>query len=44
VPFFLKQLGSHVVDSSGRLAFDDNHGSDWDEWPKSVRVREMPKV
>jgi protein gp37 len=44
VPYFLKQLGSHVVDGSGRLTFEDNHASNWSEWPKSVRVREMPSV
>lgn len=44
VPYFLKQMGSHVVDGSGRLSFEDNHAGDWSEWPKSVRVREMPSV
>lgn len=44
VPYFLKQLGSQVVDGSMRLTFEDNHAGDWDEWPKSVRVRQLPSV
>lgn len=44
VAYFLKQLGSHVVDGANRLGLKDNHAGDWKEWPKSVRVREMPKV
>lgn len=44
VPYFMKQLGSHVVDGSGRLKFKGNHAGDWSEWPKSVRVREMPVI
>lgn len=44
LPYFLKQLGSQVVDGSGWLSFEDNHAGDWEEWPKSVRVRELPRV
>lgn len=44
VPCFLKQLGSHVVDSGNRLVFADGHAGDWSEWPERVRVRQMPDV
>lgn len=42
VPYFLKQLGSHVVDGGGRLAFTDGHAGDWSEWPERLRVRQLP--
>lgn len=42
VPYFLKQLGSHVVDSGKRLTFRDSHAGDWTEWPTSLRIRQMP--
>ena len=42
VPYFLKQLGSHVIDGGGRLAFTDGHAGDWSEWPERLRVRQLP--
>ena len=42
VPYFLKQLGTVVVENGNRLRFDDHHGGDWSEWPKELRLREMP--
>ena len=42
VPYFLKQLGSMVVDGGERLGFADAHAGDWSEWPEELRVREMP--
>ena len=44
VPLFIKQLGSVVTHRRERIAFQDGHGSDWTEWPKRLRVRQMPKV
>jgi len=43
VPFFLKQLGSHVCRNSKRIKLSHSHGGNWDEWPDTIRVREMPK-
>jgi protein gp37 len=44
IPYFLKQLGSHVIDGDTRkrLVFKDSHGGDWVEWDPEFRVREMP--
>ena len=42
-PYFLKQLGSHVVCNGKRLFFEDNHAGDWAEWSKDLRVREVPR-
>ena len=42
VAYFLKQLGSHVVESGNRLAFANAHAGDWGEWPADVRVRQAP--
>jgi protein gp37 len=51
---FMKQLGSRPYDSANRisldgpdshaveLSLDDHHGGDWDEWPRDIRIREMP--
>ena len=44
VPFFLKQLGSHVTERGRRLVFQDSHASNWSEWPKRLKVRQMPEV
>ncbi len=43
VPYFLKQLGAHVVDGGRRLRLRDRHGGDWGDWPGDLRVREVPK-
>ncbi len=42
VPYFLKQLGSVVFSGERRLSFKDNHAGEWAEWPKEIRVRQMP--
>ena len=42
VPYFLKQLGSHVVKDGRRLTFADGHAGDWAEWPAGLRVRQLP--
>jgi protein gp37 len=42
VPFFLKQLGSSVIDRGRRLTYQDNHAGDWSEWPRVLRVRQFP--
>ena len=44
VPYFLKQLGSHVVSSGYRLRFADNHAGNLSEWPEEVKVRRLPDV
>jgi protein gp37 len=44
VPYFLKQLGSNVVESGKRLVFCDGHAGDWTEWPADLRVRRMPLI
>jgi protein gp37 len=44
VPYFLKQLGAHVVDGQRRRRLRDSHGGDWSEWPEDLRVRQMPLV
>jgi protein gp37 len=43
VAYFLKQLGSAVFSKDRKLTFADNHAGDWSEWPKEVRVRQMPR-
>jgi protein gp37 len=43
VPYFLKQLGSHVTQNGERVAFENWEGGDWLEWPARFRVRQMPK-
>ncbi len=42
VPYFLKQLGSTVLWRDRMLELVDGHGGDWAEWPKKVRVRQLP--
>jgi protein gp37 len=42
VAFFLKQLGSAPVEDGKPLKLQDGHGGDWAEWPRDLRVREMP--
>ena len=44
VPYFLKQLGSNFVRNGKPLSLEDNHGGEWNEWPKSIRVRQMPEL
>ena len=42
VPYFLKQLGSHVIEDGRRMTFADGHAGDWAEWPSRLRVRQLP--
>lgn len=42
VAYFLKQLGSAVVDNGVPVSLKDGHGGDWSEWPEDIRVREFP--
>ena len=42
VVFFLKQLGKRPFHQGQELALADEHGGDWNEWPRGWRVREVP--
>ena len=42
VPCFVKQLGSHSFGDFDQRRFADPKGGDWDEWPRDLRVRQMP--
>jgi protein gp37 len=42
VPYFLKQLGAKVVDRGRPVKLHDPHGGEWNEWPRDLRVREIP--
>ena len=42
VPYFLKQLGSQVSWHGRRLDLRHSHGGNWKEWPRHLRVRDMP--
>jgi protein gp37 len=42
VPYFLKQLGTVVVDDGKRIELENHHGGDWAEWPKVLRMRQCP--
>lgn len=42
VAFFCKQLGAAPVENGERLTLEDPHGGEWNEWPRDLRVREMP--
>lgn len=44
VPYFLKQLGSVALRAGKRVAYEDNHAGDWEEWPGAIRVRQMPAI
>jgi len=39
---FVKQLGSKPIYKGEPLKLKDGHGGDWSEWPKKLRVRQMP--
>jgi three-Cys-motif partner protein len=43
VAYFLKQLGSTVFSGGRKLNFADGHAGDWSEWPRELRVRQMPR-
>ena len=42
VPYFLKQLGAVVTNKGKLLLFEDAHANDWKQWPKGLRVRQVP--
>ena len=42
IPYFLKQLGSTVVDDGSPRHFKDSKAGDWTEWPRALRVRQLP--
>jgi protein gp37 len=44
VPYFLKQLGSNVLRNGKLIAFEHSHGGNWAEWPKHIKVRQLPEV
>ena len=44
IPYFLKQLGTNVVQDGERLRFNDSHAGDWSEWQSQLQVREMPDL
>jgi protein gp37 len=44
VAYFLKQLGSNVHHKGRLQDFSDGHAGDWAEWPKHLRIRQMPKA
>jgi len=44
VPYFLKQLGTNVVDGGTPVPLVDRHGGDWSEWPEDIAIREVPGV
>lgn len=41
VPVFVKQLGTHL---SKELKLSDRHGTNMDEWPCHLKIREFPKT
>lgn len=41
VPVFVKQLGTHL---SKQLGLKDRHGTDINEWPEDLKVREFPNL
>ena len=40
--FFVKQLGAKPVAAGKPIHLKDEHGGDWNEWPREFRIREMP--
>lgn len=42
VPVFVKQLGAKPVSERGPVRFLNRKGGDMEEWPRDLRVREMP--
>ncbi len=40
IPVFVKQLGTHL---SKELKLKDRHGGDINEWPKHLKIRQMPQ-
>jgi hypothetical protein len=44
VAFFLKQLGRNPTRGELPIKLKDKHGGNWEEWEKSLRVREFPRA
>lgn len=44
IPFFLKQLGARPVEAGKPVGLKNSHGGNWDEWPPTLRIREVPTV
>ena len=44
VPYFLKQLGSHVMFKGARETYEDGHAGEWDEWTNDLKRRQVPKT
>ena len=44
VPMFLKQLGSNVRAEGQPVVLQHSHGGNWEEWPKHIRVRRLPRL
>lgn len=42
VAFFLNQLGRKPIIVGNEVRLVDPHGGDWNEWPRSLRIREFP--
>ena len=42
VPYFLKQLGMHVLENERRIRLCSRKGTDRSEWPERLRVRQVP--
>jgi protein gp37 len=42
--FFLKQLGSNVLNNGQPQKYPDTHGGSWNQWPHDLRIREVPPV
>ncbi len=41
-PYFLKQVGANAYEGRKNLDYRDSHGGEWGEWPKDLRVRQIP--
>lgn len=44
VPYFLKQLGTKVLHGGDAYRLVDRHGGNWMEWPRRLRVRQVPRA
>lgn len=44
VAYFLKQLGAFPTRDGERLNLQNGHGGDWEEWPKDIRLRQLPAL
>ena len=44
VPYFLKQVGRRPYSAGKQIKLLNSHGGDWSEWPRKLRVRELPQI